>query len=197
MDPIEQFYQGFPRCNIAAALAPLIADRNTLVRLGATKEETDSGLLLDCFHVADRNRFLPAKWLPISYPPTNLYLLGCSMDLHDYDEQLTAAVNNPKSTQNGQDIPGCFRALFERLAAKYKIDIVIVDMNPSAWVVNKLIVMSCDFLIMPCSPDYYSFMAVHGMGKMLLKWDEWLQVRLPRASFLDHFFHERRQQQIR
>jgi chromosome partitioning protein len=51
-------------------------------------------------------------------------------------------------------------------------DYIIVDMSPSAWIVNELIVSSCHWLVVPCSPDYYSSMAMRSLVDLLKVWDD-------------------------
>lgn len=103
-------------------------------------------------------------------PPEHLYLLAGHQDLHLYEADIMQAVQKP--TGRAADIPGCFYALMQgMLQSKLKFDYIIVDMSPSAWVVNKLFVSSCDILLVPCSCDFFSSMAVRSLGRMLLQWD--------------------------
>jgi hypothetical protein len=69
--------------------------------------------------------------------------------------------------------PGCLSALLLALLEKHDFDYILVDMSPSAWVVNKLFVSSCEFLLVPCSCDFFSSMAIRSLGHLLIEWDDW------------------------
>jgi hypothetical protein len=48
-------------------------------------------------------------------------------------------------------------------AARVGAKIVLVDLGPSSGILNETFVMSCDFIIPPTCPDYYSVASVDGL----------------------------------
>ncbi|EKX52579.1 hypothetical protein GUITHDRAFT_101745 [Guillardia theta CCMP2712] len=79
-------------------------------------------------------------------------------------------------TQPQRDIRnyGVLRKIFDMMAEKYKLDFIFVDLGPSVGEINKAFVMSCDFILPPAHPDFFSASSVRGLlRKILPDWLEW------------------------
>jgi len=103
----------------------------------------------------------------------NLYLLAGDPELLlDYEAQSSLA-GDPEIFPALSHLPGSVRELFVITAQKYKADYILIDLNPSTGPINKIIVMSSDYMLVPCSPDYYSYMSICSLTKILPTWHQW------------------------
>ena len=104
----------------------------------------------------------------------NLYLLPGSIGLAEYETTLGIAQELSGSLVTLQNLPGALSHLFQITAAKYNIDIIIVDMSPSLGPINQNLLSTSDFFIVPMAPDYFSVMATDSLAAILPKWKDWL-----------------------
>jgi len=210
-DPVQRFYETYKTKNIYAALAPLLNDETRCLELGIPSNQGRQLFIDCCFRVCNRNQFLP-KSLPsqegksqtipaISNPPDTLYLLAGHPDFSDYEQPFNLATANPDAFGQAKEYPGAFFHLFQAVRDENNepFDYILLDLSPSASITNRLLVMSSHFLIIPCSPDYFSYMAIRSMARMLPAWNSWFvklkqkinprnQVSLPAQApvFLGH-----------
>ena len=67
---------------------------------------------------------------------------------------------------------GIFGHLLQQLSPHF--DFIIVDLNPSCAALNKVMALSCDYILSPCFADSFSSSAVHGMlDNVLPDWFAW------------------------
>lgn len=205
VDPLERFYREIPRSNIRAALAPLLGDNTLQQQLGVQNGE----LIAEPFQVSHRNHFLPPNVAPFSSGnvPPSLYLLAGHPQFYEYEAMFSNATENPLAFPNAANVPGCIHHLCQRMhqtavnrqdgVPHNGFDYIIFDLSPSVSVTNKLVLMSSTCFIVPCSPDFFSHMAIDSLCKILTSWDQWkalavntagAQWRMPRHKpiFLGH-----------
>ena len=54
--------------------------------------------------------------------------------------------------------------------------IVLADFGPSSGVINKVFLLSCDYILPPAFADYFSLSSVHGLVQYLFpEWISWHQ----------------------
>lgn len=73
-----------------------------------------------------------------------------------------------------------FKEIYQRLSDDY--DYVIFDMGPSLGAINRSILLSCDYFILPMSSDVFSLKAVENIGTSLTSWSEIINDALKRYS---------------
>jgi hypothetical protein len=61
------------------------------------------------------------------------------------------------------------RYLIDKVCERYAIDIVILDFGPSASSLNINWLSTCDFILPPTFPDYFSCSSLEGLLKQVLK----------------------------
>lgn len=179
-DPIESFYSQYPKSNIHSALAPLLGDEAVLEKL---QVERGRNLITETFQVRERINFLPAEIRDrfadqIPGVPEGLYLLGGQPEFSSYDSKMMSACVNPESFPNASSVPGCFLALFRQIQqaqGEKPFDYIICDLSPGTTITNRLIIMSSEYLLVPCSMDYFSNMAAKSLADLLPEWDTWMQ----------------------
>ncbi|KAL6071139.1 Regulatory protein CII (Modular protein) [Balamuthia mandrillaris] len=91
-------------------------------------------------------------------------------DLVDFDAHLASAEAtwkefSPKLNQLGAP----FHAI-RRAANTFKANVVLLDLGPSAGVLNHFLLMSSHYFFIPCFPDFFSLQAVRSMATKLPEW---------------------------
>lgn len=103
----------------------------------------------------------------------NLFLLPGNLDFAENEVQLGIAMQLSSALGAMENLPGALNYLVEKTGEKYKIDYVIFDMNPSLSAINKDVLISSDYFMVPMSPDYFSIMAVNSLSRILPLWERW------------------------
>ena len=103
----------------------------------------------------------------------NLYLLPGHIGLAEYEVSLGIAQELSGSLQALRNLPGSFNYLFSRTSEEYDADFILVDMSPSLGPINRNLLMTSDFFIVPMFPDYFSAMATESLASILPKWTAW------------------------
>jgi cellulose biosynthesis protein BcsQ len=189
-DPLEAFFDlAHPaktgQMNIRAAIAPLLPECEGVAASYGLRQ----GYLHvspQVFQVARRDElFLPKEWIDFrkglppaerefERPPESLYLLGGSIQLDeiaDYVHDEYRPNGKPGSFITGL-LPGLLRLIqdAEQRAGRPAFDLVLLDLSPSTNALNQLMVMSSNFLIVPCTLDYQSSVAVKLLHRLLPRW---------------------------
>ncbi|QBQ97271.1 ParA family protein [Paraburkholderia pallida] len=60
--------------------------------------------------------------------------------------------------------------LFRDLASLHGFDYVLCDVGPSAGSITRMVILACDGVFIPTTPDRFSFQAVQGMGSIIGDW---------------------------
>jgi hypothetical protein len=102
-----------------------------------------------------------------------LFLLPGHIGIAEYETTLGIAQELSGSLVTLQNLPGAPSRLLELTAAKYEIDIVLIDMSPSLGPINQNLLSTSDFFLVPMAPDYFSMMAVESLSSVLPKWKAW------------------------
>ena len=95
--------------------------------------------------------------------------------LAEYEVTLGIAQELSGSLVTLRNLPGSLHYLFQATAAKYKIDLVMIDMGPSLGAVNQNLLATSDYFIVPMHPDYFSMMAINSLSSVIPKWRAWAQ----------------------
>lgn len=149
VDDLEASYTDRPANNIKAALAPAFESQPRMIE-GA-----------DCLQVPGND---------------NLYLLPGHIGLSEYDTTLGVAQELSGSLLPLRNLPGSIHYLLVETAAKYDVDIVLVDMSPSLSPLNQNLLTTSDHFIVPLHPDYFSSMALSSLASTLPKWQSWAKL---------------------
>lgn len=103
----------------------------------------------------------------------NLYLLPGNLDLSECEVQLGLSFQLTDSVGALENLPGSFNYLFEKVANRYNIEYVIIDMNPSLSSINQDLLITSDYFFVPTSPDIFSYMAIKSLSRILPNWERW------------------------
>jgi cellulose biosynthesis protein BcsQ len=114
----------------------------------------------------------PVNCEPINGQP-NMHLLPGHIGLAEYEVTLGIAQELSGSLVTLQNLPGSLHYLFSKTADKYNADFILVDMSPSLGPINRNLLMTSDYFIVPMFPDYFSAMAAESLASILPKWSAW------------------------
>ena len=142
----EAFYESSNTNNIKDALEPAFKSKPKLIAP------------VDCMQVK-RNE--------------NLLLLPGHLDMSENEVQLGLSFQLTESVDALKNLPGSFNYLFDKLASRYDIDYIIIDMNPSLSAINQDLFITADYFIVPTSPDIFSLMSIRSLAKFLPSWANW------------------------
>lgn len=148
----QNFYEKNSNDNIKVALEPAFKARPKLIEA------------VNCVQV-QRNK--------------KLFVLPGHLDLTEYEVSLGVSFQLSDALGTMKNLPGAFNYLIEKTAEKHNADYVIVDMNPSLSAINQDILVSCDYFMVPASPDYFSFMAIKSLSRVLPNWERWAKRARP------------------
>jgi cellulose biosynthesis protein BcsQ len=146
VDDLDGFYSSNPANNVKDALAPAFESQPRQIT-GA-----------DCVEVAGVG---------------NLFLLPGNIGLSEYETTLGIAQELSGSLLPLRNLPGSLRFMLEATAARYNIDIVLVDMSPSLGALNQNLLTTSDYFLVPLHPDYFSAMALSSLARALPRWQSW------------------------
>ena len=114
----------------------------------------------------------PVVCEPVKGQP-NLYLLPGHIGLAEYEVVLGMAQELSSSLLSLQNLPGSFHYLFSKTAEKYEADLILIDMGPSLGSINRNLLMTSDYFIVPMFPDFFSVMATVSLASILSQWSIW------------------------
>ena len=107
------------------------------------------------------------------YPITsneNLLLLPGNIGFSEYDATYNIAQNLTGSLSIFKNVPGAFSELLKKTAEKYSLEYILIDMSPSISATNANLLMSSNYFILPCAPDYFCYMAIQSLCKVFDRW---------------------------
>lgn len=147
-DEFENFYTQHPNRNIRSGLASAFESRPVPIQA------------IECVEVVDQ---------------PNLLLLPGHIRLAEYEVTLGIAQELSGSIQTLQNLPGSIAYLLEETAKHYDAEYILIDMSPSLSSINQNLLMTSHYFLVPCSPDFFSVMAIDSLASILPKWAVWAE----------------------
>ncbi|EOD09470.1 hypothetical protein EMIHUDRAFT_197918 [Emiliania huxleyi CCMP1516] len=93
-----------------------------------------------------------------------LLLIPGSPHLFDYDGDISKSANGSDEIMKHT----AFGNLMRMAAYATDADYVIIDLGPSSSYLNKVILMSCDYILPPMFPDFFSLSSLHSLLHVML-----------------------------
>jgi len=143
---LEALYADKPECNVKAGLAPAFESKPELIKP------------IECIEVEKRK---------------NLFLIPGHMGLADYETVLGISQELTGPLQALKNLPGAISYLLDVTAEKYGADYILIDTSPSLGPVNRNIVMTSDYFLVPTGTDFFSVMSIDSLAEIFPKWKKW------------------------
>ncbi|MFT3814459.1 MAG: AAA family ATPase [Acidovorax sp.] len=101
----------------------------------------------------------------------NVYLLPGDIKLSEYEQDLTQAwLDCFQRKTRGYKRVTALSELVDQVVQKYAIDYVFYDVGPNIGPLNKVIILDCDYFIVPAACDLFSTRALSTLGHSLASW---------------------------
>ncbi len=108
-----------------------------------------------------------------------LYLLPGDIRLSEYEIELSDNWSDCfQGKIRGLNVTTSLSMLANYYAQKYKLDFIFFDTGPNIGPLNRIILLDCDYFLVPGACDLFSVRALKTLGASLTKWiDEWETIR--------------------
>lgn len=118
---------------------------------------------------------LSATFEPAKAAPHNLFLLRGDMRLSEYENILSTGYNAAAAGQQiGYFQTSAIDRFLRHKGLQEEIDIFVIDTSPTLGLLNRIILLGCDYFVVPLMPDALSLQGIENLGNMFAKWkDNW------------------------
>lgn len=115
------------------------------------------------------------KNIKVSERQDNVYLIPGDIRLSEFEQDLNQIwVDCLQRKQRGFNGASAISEIINNIAIKEKIDFVFYDVGPNIGPLNRVVLLDCDYFIVPAACDLFSVRALKTLGKSLYDWiSEW------------------------
>ncbi len=102
---------------------------------------------------------------------SHLVLLPGDLALSSFEDQLSEVW--PKCLDRDERafrVTSAFWRIMQKAAELHKAQIVLVDLGPNLGAINRASLISCDYVVVPLSPDLFSLQGLRNLGPQLRTW---------------------------
>ena len=114
---------------------------------------------------------------------SNISLLIGNLTLSIYEDNLSDAWTKCMSESNSVypfKVTSLFHKLLTDAAQKVQADFILIDVGPNLGAINRSVLISSDYVILPVASDLFSLQGIKNLGKILDLWDKQWQDRKSR-----------------
>lgn len=110
----------------------------------------------------------------------NLLLVPGDLDLNRFEEELgTTWISALGGVDRAVRLQTAVFRYIDYLVQKYEIEVVFLDLGPNLGALNRSLLVSSDYFIVPVAPDLFSIRATENLGKRIVQWsNEWQAQRM-------------------
>ncbi|WP_433371744.1 ParA family protein [Streptosporangium sp. CA-115845] len=160
-----------PQCNLTGMVLD-VGEEGALDRFYA---EHPGRNLKEALEPAFKSRPVPLKaveCVEVDQRP-GMFLIPGHVALAEDETSLGIAQQLSESVQGLRNLPGSFTHLFNLTAKAYEADVVLLDLSPGLGAINQNLVATADYVLVPCSPDIFSVMAIESLSRVIPRWSNW------------------------
>lgn len=109
----------------------------------------------------------------------NLGLILGNLSLSTFEDNLSDAwLKCLNSEPYSFRLTSIFNTIINEAATRFNAEIVLIDVGPNLGAINRAVVISSDFIIMPVASDLFSLQGIKNLGRTLQTWKrQWTQRR--------------------
>ena len=160
-----------PQCNLTAYVLQLQKKQS----IDEFYKDVDNDNLHSKLHPIVTGKTLDIQAVrPADTLNDNLKLVAGHLSMSDFDIQVTAGLLSAEGgfLQFTAQFVGALNTVVRKTAEQNQCQLVLIDMSPSSGAMNRSILMSSDYFIVPTSPDFFSYQAIQNLGDMFVSWNE-------------------------
>ncbi|MEQ1636881.1 MAG: AAA family ATPase, partial [Methylococcales bacterium] len=151
-----------PQCNLSSIF--LTTERMEEIVL----EEQKVTVLDAIIPVSEGEPYKPVHIEPIA---ENLSLLVGNLSLSAFEDTLSDAWTKCLGGQViGFKITSLFKTLIEDAAQRCHADYILIDVGPNLGAINRAVLISSEFVVLPVAADLFSLQGIKNLGKTLNDW---------------------------
>ena len=161
-----------PQCNLTAYVLGF-QESQSLEEFYSKKENEDIYSILNPIITGQNLQIKAVK--PCDTLNDNLKLVAGNLQMSEVDIQIGFGLSASGIASFAKQFVGALNAVIRETARVNKCELVLIDMSPSSGAMNRSILMSSDYFLVPTSPDFFSYQAIQNLGKMFLSWENVFQ----------------------
>ncbi|MBN1517662.1 AAA family ATPase [Candidatus Sumerlaeota bacterium] len=148
-------------------------------------EKTDYTTLYKCVHPLIKGTGdvdTPAPY----HIDDNIFLLPGDLQLSGFEDQLSESW--PKCNDGDERafrVTSAFWRLLQQSASDNNVQLILMDLGPNLGALNRVALISADYVVMPLAPDLFSLQGLKNLGPTLKRWNTQWKERSPRADDMD------------
>jgi len=151
-----------PQCNLSSIFL-------TTERMEEIVLEEQKVTILDAIIPVSEGE--PYKPVHIEKITENLSLLVGNLSLSAFEDTLSDAWTKCLGGQViGFKITSLFKTLIEDAAQRCNADYVLIDVGPNLGAINRAVLISSEFVVLPVAADLFSLQGIKNLGKTLNDW---------------------------
>lgn len=160
-----------PQCNLTAYVLRLQKKQS----IDAFYKDVDNDNLYSKLHPIITGKTLNIDAIrPADTLNDKLKLVAGHLSMSDFDIQVTGGLLSAEGgfLQFMAQFVGALNAVIRKTAKQNQCQLILVDMSPSSGAMNRSILMSSDYFLIPTSPDFFSYQAIQSLGDMFINWND-------------------------
>jgi cellulose biosynthesis protein BcsQ len=113
----------------------------------------------------------PIQIAPVELGIKNIYLLPGDIRLSDFEQELTQMWSDCFQRKiRGLRGTNALSELVNRICRDHHVDFVFYDCGPNVGPLNRVILLDCDYFVVPAACDLFSIRALKTLGQTLASW---------------------------
>lgn len=105
--------------------------------------------------------------------PENLFLVRGDMRLSEYENILSTGYNAAAAGQQiGYFQTSAINRFLKQKGMSDEVDIFVIDTSPTLGLLNRVILLGCDYFAVPLMPDALSLQGIESLGTIFSGWKE-------------------------
>ena len=115
---------------------------------------------------------------PVELSISRLFLAAGDLKLSEFEQELTTLWNECLQRRvRGFRGTNALSTLVNRLCIDLDVDFVFYDCGPNIGPLNKVVLLDCDWFIVPAACDLFSIRALRTLGQSLSSWiKDWMTI---------------------
>ena len=112
---------------------------------------------------------------PLKTNHPNMACIPGHLSTSDLDAAISVSFKIASGVPATARIPENFASFIQKLGERFQADIVLLDLSPGIGGMNQVALLTCDYYIVPCFPDFYCYQAISSLADKIGQWSEELE----------------------